>query len=409
MKKFILFVLSLCFISMSASLAFAGRFEKSGEYFRYFEDDGSVAHDKFVEQDRNKYYVNSDGYVVFNSWIEKDGKFYYAGKEGKIYLNGVYDIEDYKYYLNKEGEMQKGWCDDYKYYGDLDDGYLINGFQELEIPKGFSTEVAKERTGWFYFDSNTYKRVFADNEPYICKTVGNRRYCFDQNGILRTGWRQIKETTPVMKGYMYFIEDTTDEFKFGEAVCDTWYAVEPPADVLPSSEVRYFYFNGQGQPRVSQEGKFTKVRLGDKTYLFNEYGYAVYGMHEVNGEYYFFGTDVTDCSMKVGAITANIDGTNDGAAFYFENDGKGLTGLKNNKLYYKGKLQKADPEQKYVAIKIGNLAYLVNTSGVVQKNKKKIKDTNGNAWSTNSSGIITYKDVDADYTDAVAPDLSNDN
>ena len=408
MKKSILFVLSLCFILMSASLAFAGRFEKSGEYFRYFEDDGSVAYDKFVEQDRNKYYVNSDGYVVFNSWVEKDGKFYYAGKEGKIYLDGVYDIDEYKYYLNSEGEMQKGWCDDYKYYGDLEDGYLVNGFQELDIPKDFSTEVAKERTAWFYFDSNTYKRVFADSDSYICKTVGNRKYCFDQNGILRTGWRQIKETTPVMKGYMYFVEDTTDEFKFGEAVTNTWYAVEPPVDVVPSSEVRYFYFNGQGQPRTAQEGKLSKVRLGDKTYLFNEYGYAVYGMHEVNGEYYFFGTDVTDCSMKVGAITANIDGTNDGAAFFFENDGQGLTGVRNNKLYYKGKLQKADAEQKYVAFKIGNVAYLVNTSGTIQKNKKKVKDTNGSAWSTNSSGIVTSKDVDADYTEPVAPDLSND-
>ena len=113
--------------------------------------------------------------------------------------------------------------------------------------------------------------------------------------------------------------------------------------------------------------------------------------------------------MKIGAISGNIDGTNDGASFFFENDGKGLTGVKNNKLYYKGKLQMAEPEQKYVGVKINNLTYLVNQAGIIQKNKKKVKDTDGSAWSTNSSGIVTYKDDDANVIEAKAPDLSGDN
>ncbi len=408
MKKTILTLLSVCLILALSNICLAARFEKSGEYYRYFEDDGSVARDKIVEVDRKKYYVNSDGYAVFNSWVEKDGEMYYAGNEGAFILDGICEVDGYKYYLDREGRLVKGWSEDYLYYGDLEDGFLVNGFQELEIPRDWATEVAKEKTAWFYFDVNTNKRIFSENEPYISKMVGGRRYCFDQNGIIRTGWRHIKDTTPAMKGYMYFVEDTTDEFKFGEAVTDTWYAVEPPTEVLPGKDIRYFYFNGQGQPRTAPLGKYQKVRLGDKTFLFNEYGYAVYGIQIVNNDYYYFGPNVQDCSMKTGIINSSIDGTNDGATFYFEDDGKGFTGVKSNKLYFKGKVQMASPEQKYSAIEINGRAYLVNSSGTLMKNKKKIKDGDGCEWSTNSSGIVIKKDDDAELTPATPPALSED-
>ena len=408
MKKSILFSLCLYSIFLISTISYAGEFIQSGEYYRYVESDGSAVYDKIIEVDRNKYYLNTDGYVVFNSWVEKDGKYYYAGNEGKLYTNGVYDIDEYKYYLDYNGEMQKGWCNDYMYYGDLEDGYLINGFQELDVPSDFVTELAKEKTAWFYFDTTTYKRVFSDSEPYITKTIGGKKYCFDQNGILRTGWRIIKETIPVMKGYMYFADETTDEFKFGEAITNTWYSVEPPSEVLPSADVRFFYFNGQGQPRTAPEGKYSKVRLGEKTFLFNEYGYAVYGVHEVDNEYYYFGPSVQDCSMKTGQFNYDIDGSDEGGSFYFEENGIGYTGVKNNKLYYKGKLQTADKDQKYSGIQVNNLIYLVNTSGVIQKNKKKLKDADDNMWWSNSSGIVTNKDDAANVIEAVPPSVTLD-
>ncbi len=407
MKKLVMFVTGFYFVLAVINTSFAGRIEKVGEYYRYFDDNGSVARNEIVEVDRKKYYFNDEGYAVFNSWVEYNDNMYYANNEAVLETDGVYDIEGYKYYLDSEGKLKKGWSDDYLYYGDLEDGYLLNGFQELEIPKDWATE-SQEKTGWFYFDTNTCKRVFANDDPYICKMVGNKRYCFDQNGIIRTGWRLIKDTTPVMKGWMYFAEETNDEFKFGEAITDTWYAVEPPTEVVPSSEIRYFYFNGQGQPRTAPAGKYQKVRLGEKTFLFNEYGYAVYGIHEVSGEYYYFGPDVRDCSMKTGQFNKSIDNSNDGASFYFESDGKGISGVKSNKLYYKGKLQMASPEQRYAGIEVGGRVYLVNTSGTVMKNKKKVKDGDGLWWTTNSSGMVTSKEDGADYTKAMPPELSED-
>lgn len=409
MKKIVFTICEICLMIVISATCFAGRFEKSGEYYRYFEDDGSVAYDKFVEVDRQKYYVNSDGYASFNSWVNKDGKFYYAGNDGVLYCDGIKEIEGYKYYFNSECELQKGWIDDYMYYADDDDGMLLNGFQELEIPKDMPTEYTGEKFAWFYFDTNSCKKYYSQNEPYICKTIGTSKYCFDQNGIVRTGWRLIKETIPVMKGYMYFTEETNNDFKYGEAVVNTWYSIEPPVDVIPNGQVRYFYFNGQGVPRCAPEGKFSKVRLNDKTYLFNEYGYAIYGIKEVENEYYYFGDSVNNCSMKTGLINKDVDGSGDVNSYYFEDEGRGYTGVYKNRLYYKGKLQVATPEQKYAGIQIGDMIRLVNTSGTVMKNKKKVKDGDGCAWSTNSGGVVTTHDDDATIIPAAPPELSGDN
>lgn len=409
MKKILYFIISVCLVFVFTNVSFAGKFEKTGEYYRYYDDNGNVVYDQFVDVDRNKYYVTEDGYAAFNSWVNKDSKYYYAGNNGILYADGIKEIDGYKYYFNTEGELQKGWIEDYTYYGDLDDGILVTGFQELDIPSDMYTESSKEKIGWFYFDSDTCKKYYAKDESYVSKMVGSKRYCFDQNGILRTGWRRIKETVPAMKGYMYFQEEASEEFKYGEAITDTWYAVEPPSDVVPNGEVKYFYFNGQGVPRCAQEGKFVKVRINEKTYLFNEYGYAVYGIREVGGIYYYFGNSADDCSMRTGLIKGDVDGSGEPASYYFLDDGSGYSGVYNNKLYYNGKLQCASSEQKYAAIKVKGVVRLVNTSGTVMKNKKKVKDGDGCAWSTNSSGTITYKDDDAAETEPTSPEVNTEN
>lgn len=407
---FIISIFIVFFIIFSYNkILFAGSFQTVGEYYRYFEDDGSVAHDKIVEVDRDLYYVNTDGYATFNSWVNKDSKYYYAGNDGKLYKGGIKEIEGYKYYFGDDCELQKGWVDDYNYYGDYEDGFLLTGFQELEIPKSWYTEVTNENEGWFYFDTNTCKKYYSTDEAYVCKTVGGSKYCFDQNGIIRTGWRRITDTTPAMKGYMYFKEESTEEFKYGEAIVNSWYSIEPPTEIIPTSEVKYFYFNGQGVPRCAPVGSFIRVRLNEKTYLFNEFGYTVYGVRLVDGEYYYFGDSVTECSMKTGLITnKDIEGTGENNSYYFEGDGKGYTGVYNNKLYYCGKLQKAQSEQKYAAFNIKGVLKLVNTQGNIMKNKSKVKDGDDCRWSTNSSGNVTYKDDDATINEPIAPEINTE-
>ncbi len=76
------------------------------------------------------------------------------------------------------------------------------------------------------------------------------------------------------------------------------------------------------------------------------------------------------------------DGTS--STFYFSSSGAGLTGIKGNNLYYKGKMQKAD--DKYETIAVNGQKYFINTSGTVLKNKTIKWD--GSTYVTDADGCL---------------------
>ena len=83
--------------------------------------------------------------------------------------------------------------------------------------------------------------------------------------------------------------------------------------------------------------------------------------------------------------------------FYFSENGRGYTGVKDNYLYYKGKLQKATDGQKYVCYKIDSSNYVVNSSGKVMKNST-VKTSDGVKFKTSSSGSLSTADDDNDVS-----------
>lgn len=391
MKKIVLIIFSLLLIFTFSFSLFANGWENENGQYR-FKRNGSYVSGEILYYEDQYYILDVNGYMVQSSWTVFNNNNYYAGNDGSLFKDGKYQIDNHFYYFDREGILLKGWIDD-TYYAN-DEGYLVTGFQKLEYPVDWYVEEIKnneQRIGWFYFDTN-YKKVTAKDDPYIAKSVSGSIYCFDQNGIMRTGWRQIKEQTPVMRGYMYFVPEETDKFKYGEAVKSSWYSLEPPHEVGGNDEVRYFYFNDAGYLKVAPEGTYIKARIDTKTFLFNQYGYTVYGIRKVGNDFYYFGSNSNNCSMKTGEIKLQIGG--EVVDYYFNpnEEGKGYTGVHGNKLYYKGRILKADSYSKYVAYKVSRGIYLVNTSGNVVKSKKKIKDGNGVVWSTDPSGIVTYTD-----------------
>lgn len=83
--------------------------------------------------------------------------------------------------------------------------------------------------------------------------------------------------------------------------------------------------------------------------------------------------------------------------FYFGENGRGYTGVKDNYLYYKGKLQKATDGQKYVCFKIDSSNYVVNSSGKVMKNTT-VKTSDGVKFKTSSNGSLSSADDDSDVS-----------
>lgn len=406
MKKKSLIIFSLLFIISFNIISFAEGWETQNGETR-FKRNGSYVMGEILHYDGHSYILDTNGYLEKNCWVDLANNTYYATSDGSLYCDGKFLIDDHYYYFDRDCVRLKGWIDD-NYYAN-DEGYLVNGFQNLVYPNDWHVEdhdKNAERRGWFYFDS-TYKKVAARDDAYLAKSISGSTYCFDQNGIIRTGWRQVKDQTPVMRGYMYFVPEETSKFKYGEAVKSSWYSIEPPTEVTGNDEVRYFYFNSSGQLKVAPEGTYVKGRIESKTFLFNQYGYCVYGIRKVGDDYYYFGNNSKDCSMKTGKF--NLQNGSEAIEYYFNpnEDGKGYSGVYNNKLYYKGRLQKADSYSKYVAYKVGRAIYLVNTSGTVVKNLKKKKDGNGAAWSTDSSGIVTYTD-EGETQQPEAPEVTDD-
>ncbi|MCQ2609415.1 MAG: hypothetical protein MJ151_01270 [Lachnospiraceae bacterium] len=286
------------------------------------------------------------------------------------------------------------------YYAN-DEGYLVTGFQRLTVfTDAWIKEYKKkdvDNTGemrWFYFmpsGADKYRKYYSEDQEHDVKTIDNKKYCFDTNGIMCIGWQKIKDKEPVIAGYMFFAEEETEKFAYGQAIAGSWFTAEGPVndDITGDVDVRYYYFKHSGEPVCAKEGEYLKYRIGEKYYCFNDKGVAVYGVKKIGSDYYYFGNSMADCSMKSGKL--NVDtGSGYKMDYYFDNDGRGYTGVYKDKLYYKGLLQKA--ESGVAAIKIDGVTRLVNTNGQILKNKKKYKDSDGVTWSTNASGVVTYTD-----------------
>lgn len=421
MKKLSIIIITLIMTFCIGGTIFADGLEKSGDYF-YFKRGGAILTSQFIEDSKNKYYATDNGSLAVNSWIVVDDERYYASNTAALYTNTIETIDGKGYYFDYEGKLRYGWIKG-EYYAN-EDGYLVTGFQRLHLytstadfeenpgPSGSVKDAGEEdEIDWFYFNesgTNKYKKFYAEDEEYAVKTINNAKYCFDESGRLCTGWKKIKDKTPIMSGYMYFVEDETENFAFGQALTNTWYATSGPTgddDITGNSDIRYYYFLSTGSPVCATEGKYIKHRIGEKYYLFNDQAYCEYGIKQVGNDYYYFGDSLTDCSMKTGKYEVD---TGDGYKmyYYFDSDGKGYTGVYKDKLYYKGLLQCATEGSKCEAVRINGTTRLVNTNGQILKNKKNYKDSDGNKWSTNSSGVVTYSE-DGESRDAEPPEETN--
>ncbi|MDO5564084.1 MAG: cell wall-binding protein [Eubacteriales bacterium] len=384
MKKNNLIYLSFAFMLFFASFSLCDGWEKNADGWLYSQN-GSYCFNTFIQDSGSTYYFDQNGKCVQNSWIKlSDDAWYYAGTTGKLYVDGIFHINDNMYYFDANGKLLKGWIDD-TYYAN-EQGYLVIGWQQLPISKQGIVKQ-DETEAWYYFKSDG-KKVAAENETYTTKTFEDRKYCFDQRGVLCVGWVQMKQEDPEIKGYMYFAEKETTQFKFGQAVVSTWYAAPSPTIANMSEEVAWYYFNSAGYPKCGQTENYQRTRIDNKYYLFNDFGNPVSGVRRVGENYYYFGNDRNDCSMKAGLVSV-VDGSGVKNSYYFSSSGQGYSGVYNSKLYFHGLLQKADSLTKYEAFVVNSQMYLVNSSGVIAKNKKKVKDGDGNTWTTNSSGIVT--------------------
>ena len=381
------------------------RTSADGGYY-YLDGSGIMAANRFIDYER---YVDADGRMVTSAWRQIDGKWYYFDSNGKLIREKSKQINGVYYYFNYDGYMETGWVEDGSgdwYYCDPSDGHRITGMwkhlepsQDMNIDDSNNTSaVVNDGTYWYYFQNNG-KMTKGDAGGYKEATINGARYAFDEYGRMTTGWVKLSDTDPAIAGWKYY-NDSTNLGIYGAAHTG-WLSAFPPEDQGLGSDVVWYYFDNKGVPYYGTDvslsdddeallAKFKRLNQNGKSnaYLFNAYGNPVYGLRKVvrtNGvaTSMYFGTKQESCLQLGEKSITEADGTV--STFHFESDGYGTNGVKNNKLYYMGKLQKA-VDDTYAYYTVNGTTYLVNKAGTVVKNHNKRKDPNDCDYRSDANG-----------------------
>lgn len=390
----------------------------------YIDDNNNRVRNEWRQSsDRKSYWLGSDGYMLTNSLVDdgesyvgadgaavteqwayindKDGNYWaYFNNRGKKIRDDWKKVADKWYHFDHDGKMQTGWILEESYHMG-EDGAMYTGWHRLLPPNNDSdrrnhNNNSDDDKRWFYF-ANNGKKYVPENGSAGEKKIGDNRYAFDSNGAMLTGWVNIVDDS----------NDTISDFRYYNSdgsIRTGWYSIQPP-DGLSSrydNEVEWFYFNNQGVPRASETAELRSsdiLKISDRSYLFNNNGTPVYGLKKVytdgSGNYtaYYFG-NASQCFVHTGKRSIKQDDNTTESYYFQEGSGKGYTGVKENHLYYMGRLQKADSYSRYMVFSIrtsnssSHTNYLVNTSGRVLKSAK-VKDKDGVEYRTNASGVLT--------------------
>lgn len=398
--------------------------KKSGndQKWRYLGSDSYMATNTWVLDGDSKYYVDQNGVMVSSNWIKdlENGEthWYYALDSGKLVQDKWLQLNGKYYFFDPDGRMQTGWLEDGNYYCDPADGARVSGWRELEVPDEFSSyeeSSFSEGKAWFFFDEQSGRKYAARDDGFVQRSINGKNYAFNADGIMQTGWVKFRDTSPEIAGYRYYAKKNNAGFTLGQAIANTWYALYAPED-KDGYDSNWYYFTSAGFPKApAADGQYSIMRIGNKRYMFNDKGNPVYGIVHVPNQRaedgfdcYYYGTSKQNCSAVSGRVTFE-DGNGERVTGWFSDAGLGFSGPKSGYLYYKGRLQKADTDLRYVIVEVEGKPYVINSAGVILKNKKNLTDGNGNKVNISASGAVSSVDGMLSTQEAVAPGRTDNN
>lgn len=415
------------------------QWKTSGGASYYLGGDGSMAVSSWID---GTYYVDEDGAMVKNSWIQvtesggtKEEGWYYMGSNGKLTEDGWATVGDAKYCFDSDGKMRTGWYyeDDNTYYlgedGAMKTGWLCLAYDEDEEPEEGDISTVYSSAGddakWFYFQTNG-KAKKADGDGYVTMTVDSKKYYFDGNGVMMTGWQAINDAeSGDAVGISKFVYLGSEDQ--GWMAKSQWKELsEHPGDSDDEDEISgadsdeapqegdsvWYYFVSDGTPAYLKTTASTMsaatAKVSGESYFFDQYGVMKSGLIKITSGSTelvgYFGSSDADGKMRTGKQTGIYDDAGEKYTFYFNTSGSakgsGYTGEKDGYLYYNGILVEAEDGTDYEAFEVDGDMYLVNESGKVQTSSKAYK-SDGNYAYRISGGTLYYTDDDGDIDSEV--------
>ena len=196
-------------------------------------------------------------------WVSEDGVWKYLEASGNYAYNTWKISGDNSYYLDSNGVIAVNqWIDD-TYYVNGDGVMVKNSWIQL------TEDTSQKKSGWYYVDAKG--KMIKDK----WSTIGDKKYAFDSDGKMRTGW--------------YF--DNDDIYYLGEKgyAKTGWLCLDYDEDNKPEdgtvSEVRtsasdtakWFYFQTNGKAKRSKNDSYSAETIGDNKYYFNDEGVMMTG------------------------------------------------------------------------------------------------------------------------------------
>ena len=402
------------------------------------------------DQDEHWYYFGSNGKKVTDTDKKINGKTYYFNEDGKMY-SGWYtdDRDDVAYYLGGEDE---GWRAENQWLWLENSGSADEDFEDDDT-KGQSVlgcdsdneDDPCDDEGWYWFGSDG--KVYHDAGK---KKINGRYYMFNEHGQMLYEWINNNEvrypqpgtssnaqldgnlaeatSSDAPKGYAGSSENIPGMLYYNVVEegwrGNGWYEIDGSEDAGTDSDTDWYYID-DGEPKrangrwdkkptedlatYDEDGavyvariKVDSEKMGKVYFAFNEMGQMQDGLQYIaadKGFYYF-----DENGYPVDGKVSDVECDDDTYDFRFEtkngNNGKGITGEKDNYLYYNGKRLEADDDNKLYIVE-GDV-YLVNNKGKIQKAKsgKTYDDIENETFAgkdvkvtTNSKGVVTKVEV----------------
>ena len=391
--------------------------EDADEEWFYFQSTGKRADNKKILYKGSTFFFDADGKML-TGWVTADGD-QVVNEENSINTSTTSTT----YYCDETGaRVESGWvyttapstpdddadADEYWYYlkssGKVATGRQTNIKGQAFILGNKADNLGQMLTGWVGGDLNSdnkyvYEEIGEENSTTKLSDVDVAYYClYDEDKA--DGHVQENKWVKTWRPEDAYDEDEDDDKywywleKDGKAYIPAW-KDNNAGDFVG---IAYKYDLGDGALEVKNDGdpfSIAKKKINSKDYFFNKNGEMVNNfIHVVEayvdrtdvsnpknkidlGMYYFGGSD--DGSMKTGSQTIKDD-NGDSFKFYFgtkdsttEKKGVGITGNKNNKLYYEGHLVAAD-DYKYQPVEVLGATFIVNQNGSIQHSNVEYKE-----------------------------------
>ena len=208
--------------------------------WKYIEENGQPAKNKWIEEFFYRYYVKDDGYRTIG--LQKiDNAWYYFDSDG-VMQTGWQTIGNDRYYFDTNGIMQRGWHQvDNLWYFFNSKGVMQTGLQKIDNTWYYFDSSGAMQTGWQKVDGVWY---YFKPDGYMASSEYYGGYWFNGDG----SWDETYYLTWKSNSTGWWVEDKSGWWPSNSwlKIDGYWYYFKADGYMATSQYVDGYWINASG-------------------------------------------------------------------------------------------------------------------------------------------------------------------